>query len=125
MQQRETIVKNYIAAYNNFDIEGMLADMDDSIVFENITAGHVNMSLLGKGAFKMQATQAASYFIQRAQTIQFFTHHNNETVIEIDYFAIVAVDLPNGLKKGEEINLTGKSVFTFAGNKITKLIDVS
>lgn len=30
----ETLVKNYISAYNHFDIPGMLAQLTDDVVFE-------------------------------------------------------------------------------------------
>ena len=35
------------------------------------------------------------------------------------------MDFPNGLKKGQELNLIGKSIFEFDGDKIIKLTDVS
>jgi hypothetical protein len=38
---------------------------------------------------------------------------------------VLAKDLPNGLKKGQELNLSGKSIFKFSGNKITSLTDLS
>jgi hypothetical protein len=35
------------------------------------------------------------------------------------------MDFPNGLKKGNELILKGKSVFKFLDNKIIKLTDIS
>jgi hypothetical protein len=125
MTDRENIIKNYIEGYNNFDIDKMFADFDESIIFENIQNGKVNMTLSGISALKEQAEQAKSYFSNRQQTIKSFVHNDDETEIEIDYSAILAMDFPNGLKKGEKLNLTGKSIFKFADNKVVKLTDIS
>ena len=61
MEDKETIVKNYVNAYNNFDVNGMMADMDQSIVFENVANGKVNMTLNGLDEFKAQAEQGKTY----------------------------------------------------------------
>lgn len=125
MTNRETIIKKYIESYNSFDITNMVADFDDNIIFENIQNGVTNMSLVGLTAVKQQAEQAKAYFSERTQTIKSFTHINNRSEIEIRYRAVLAMDFPNGLKKGQELNLSGKSIFEFDGDKITRLTDVS
>jgi hypothetical protein len=35
------------------------------------------------------------------------------------------MDFPNGLQKGQELDLTGKSIFKFSGDTIIKLTDIS
>jgi hypothetical protein len=125
MKQREQIINYYINAYNNFDVNGMVANMDPSIKFENISYGAVNMTLNGLPAFIEQAEQANAIFISRQQTIKNFKHTANQTEIDIAYYAVLAIDLPNGMKKGDELNLTGKSIFKFLGDKITELTDIS
>ncbi len=125
ISNREKVIKNYINGYNNFDIDKMFADFDESIIFENIQNGEVNMALSGILALKEQAEQAKNYFSSRQQTIKKFVHNDDETEIEIDYSAILAMDFPNGLKKGEKLNLKGKSIFKFYANKVVKLTDVS
>jgi len=125
MEQREQIISNYIKAYNNFDIRQMVADFDNSVVFENRSNGAVTLTLKGINAFTGQATQAVDLFSKRTQTILSFKHEENSSEIEISYHAQLAMDLPNGMKKGEELQLKGKSVFTFSGNKIIGLTDIS
>lgn len=122
---REKVVKNYINGYNNFDIDKMFAEFDESIIFENIQNGEVNMTLSGISAIKEQAEKAKYFFSSRQQTIKKFVHNDDETEIEIDYSAVLAMDFPNGLKKGEKLNLTGKSIFKFSDNKVVKLTDIS
>lgn len=125
MTDRETIIKNYIEGYNKFDIDKMVTDFDDNVFFENIQNGETNMSLKGMAAFKQQAEQAKAYFSKRTQTIKSFNHIGNRCEIEIAYNAILAIGFPNGLKKGQELNLKGKSVFEFEKDKITKLTDIT
>ena len=125
MKEREALIKNYIDGYNQFDINKMVSDLDEDIVFENVTNGEMNMSFTGLKAFREQAEQAKYIFSERTQTIKSFVHQNDETEIIIEYRAILAMDLPNGLRKGDELNLRGKSIFKFLGEKIIRLTDIS
>lgn len=125
MKNREEMIQNYIDGYNEFNIDKMITDLDDDIVFENIQNEKTSMSLSGLKAFKQQADQAMKYFSARKQTIKSFKHSDSETEIEIEYYAVLAVDFPNGLKSGQELNLTGKSIFKFSDDKIIKLTDIS
>jgi hypothetical protein len=125
MTQREQIINNYITAYNNFDIDGMMADFDDAIRFENISNGKVDRALVGRAAFKELAEQSKRLLSERRQTILSFVHEADQTTIQIEYFAVLAIDLPNGLKKGAALQLSGVSVFKFDGNKIVALSDIS
>lgn len=125
MNHREEIIKNYIDAYNNFDVDRMVRDFDASIRFENITAGRTTLIIEGLENFRVQAEATKKVFLKRKQTIKSFKHSKNQTEIEIIYSALVAADLPGGLRKGDTLNLVGQSVFKFAGNKIVQLTDIS
>lgn len=125
MTDREKIIKDYVDGYNQFEIDKMVADFDENVVFENIKNDEINMLIKGKAAFKEQAEQAKTYFAARTQIIKSFTHIGNRSEIEIAYNAVLAMDLPDGLKKGQELNLRGKSVFEFLNDKIIKLTDIS
>ncbi|HET6541627.1 MAG TPA: nuclear transport factor 2 family protein [Chryseolinea sp.] len=125
MNEREKIIKNYIDGYNQFDCDKMLFDFDENVVFENIQKGEINMSLIGLKALRQQTEQAKSYFNTRTQTIMSFKHLSDETEIEIDYYAVLGMDFPNGLKRGDELKLKGKSIFKFLNDKIIKLTDIS
>ncbi|MBI1780901.1 MAG: nuclear transport factor 2 family protein [Sphingobacteriales bacterium] len=124
--EREQLIRDYVEAYNRFDVAGMLRNMDDNIVFDNISGGEVNLSVMGITAFKDQAQIATTYFTERKQTILSLKHTDESTTeIEIDYYAVLAMDFPNGLKKGDELKLKGRSVFTFEGDRIVRLRDIS
>jgi hypothetical protein len=124
MTDREKIIRNYINGYNEFDIDKMVKDLDEAVIFENISNGVINMSLNGLEKFRAQAEEAKNYFSSRVQTIKSYTHHNDDTEIEVDYHAVLAMDLPNGLKKGDALQLHGKSIFRFLDGKIIKLTDI-
>lgn len=123
--EREKIIKDYINAYNNFDIERMLTHLHEQITFENISNGVTNMTLTDLNSFREQAEQAKDLFTTRRQTIKSWTPKDDLIEIEIEYYAVLAIDLPNGYKKGDNLNLQGKSIFKFSGDKIIELTDIS
>jgi hypothetical protein len=123
--EKEQIIQNYIDGYNGFDVSLMVKDFSDDIIFENIQSGEVSMTLKGMDEFKAQAESAKSYFSERTQTIRLFRHEDDRTEIELDYTAVLAMDFPNGMKKGEKLRLQGKSVFEFKNKKIIRLTDIS
>lgn len=125
MTDREKAIKNYLEGYNQFDVEKMVADFDENIVFENIQNGVPTITLIGQKDFIQQAEKAKSIFSIRTQVVKTFVHQGNQVEVEIDYSAILGMDFPNGLKKGQELNLAGKSIFEFEGQKIIKLTDIS
>ena len=124
-KQREHIVLNYLDAYNRFDTDGMLANLDNNILFENISNNVNTLELHGLTAFKEQAEKAKALFTERKQKATSFQHEGNKTVVQIDYYAILAVDLPNGPKKGEALQLQGKSIFTFNNHRIISITYIS
>lgn len=125
MKNRELIINNYIDGYNEFNIDKMVADLDDTIIFENIQGGETNLVITGLEAFKEQAEKAATYFSERTQTISSIKHLEKTTEIEINYNATLRIDLENGMKKGQQINLKGISIFEFQDGKIIRLTDKS
>jgi ketosteroid isomerase-like protein len=121
----QAIIESYLKAYNNFDVEGMLAHMHPEVVFENIASGKVTLAIKGIQNFRSQAQEAVSYFTEREQKITCLEISEEEAEVLIDYAAILAIDLPNGLKTGDKLVLKGKSVFTFKENQIIRLQDFS
>lgn len=101
------------------DVEKMIADFDDEIIFQNIMNGEKTMELRDVEEFKQQAIEALSYFSEREQSIESITHSHSSTEITINYRTIAAMDFPNGLKKGDEVNLRGKLVMDLS-NATTK-----
>lgn len=126
LNERTKKIFKYVKAYNQMDAENMIADFSDDIIFQNVMSGEKTMELQGIEEFKKQAIEALSYFSEREQSIESITHQYNSTEIVINYRAIPAMDFPNGLKKGDNIELTGKSIFEFSTEgKIIMLTDIS
>lgn len=122
---RKTIIENYISSYNNFDVENMLKDLDENIVFKNVSDGEVNLTTAGMSEFRRQAEQAKNLFSEREQKITDWNFGENEVEIGIAYRGTLAADLPNGLRSGSKIELTGKSIFRFVNDKIISIEDIS
>ncbi|MFL0682094.1 MAG: nuclear transport factor 2 family protein [Algoriphagus aquaeductus] len=122
---REKLIRSYLDGYNQMNIEGMMEPLDEHVVFENYSSGQKIHSLQGKEPFLKQAREALAYFSSRKQNIKSILHLEEETEVEISYWAIAAMDFPNGILKGQEISLEGKSVFRFAAEKISSITDYS
>jgi len=88
-ENRENIIQNYIEGYNKFDVEKMLLDLDNEIIFQNIQNGEINLTLNGINEFKDQAEKSKLYFEKRQQKITSIKHTEDKTEIEIDYFAVL------------------------------------
>lgn len=125
MKQRELMICRYIKAYNHFDIDAMLADLDTAFTFENVSDGSIDMSLDGVPAFKEQAEKTARCFKKRHQKVTSFMHYETHTEVDVAYSAVLAVDLPCGLRRGDELHLAGRSVFRFMDDKIAAIRDIS
>ena len=119
------IIESYIRSYNTFDVEGMIRDLHEAVVFENISNGRVELTTTGIEEFRKQAESAKDYFSERQQSIQSWNFEGNVVTIAIDYQAILAIDLPNGMKPGDTLQLKGQSVFEFKDRKIVKIQDKS
>ena len=117
------IVKNYISAYNTFDIDGMLRDLDDEIYFENVYKGQVNLQTRGIAEFKTQAEKAKKLFKQREQKIIDIKFEDNTAQVRIDFTGILSDDPANGSQAGASLNMSGDSVFVFEDGKIIQITD--
>ena len=120
-----SIVDHYIDAYNRMDVDAMLKGVHQHVEFKNISAGVVNASTNGVAEFKTLAKQSLSLFSERRQVIESFNVQGYRAVASIAFRAVVANDLPNGLKKGQVLNLSGSSEFEFKDGAISKITDIS
>lgn len=124
-QRQQEMVENYIQAYNTFDIKGILRDLHDEVWFENVSEGVVNLTTHGIEEFTKQAESAKKLFDKREQRIISIQSTEHTVEVQIDYTGTLATDLPGGLKKGDTINMNGKSTFVFKAGKISHIKDES
>jgi hypothetical protein len=65
---RKNLVERYLAAYNRFDIDGMLALLTPDVRFENVAGGTVNAQADGIDAFRALAEQGKAMFTRARAT---------------------------------------------------------
>lgn len=119
------IVDQYIDAYNRMDVDGMLVGMHPLVEFKNVSAGVVNASAHGIAELKSLALQSIALFSERHQRIESFELQGPVAIATIAFRAVVAADLPNGLKKGQVLEFSGRSEFKFHEGKISRITDIS
>lgn len=124
-EKQKQMITNYVEAYNAFDVDGMLTHLHPDVHFENISADEVNLTTEGVREFAAQAEAAKAYFKKRRQTITAWSFEEDKVTINIDYFGLLAIDLPNGMKAGDTLEMQGQSTFGFSGGKIIEIIDRS
>ena len=116
-------IERYLAAYNAFDIDGMMALIHPDIKFKNISDGEINATASGSEKFRQLAEQSEELFRSRKQTMTRFQAEGDQAFIEVAYEAVLATDLPNGMKAGETLRLNGRSEFTFHEGMIYRITD--
>ncbi|WP_305985603.1 nuclear transport factor 2 family protein [Roseibium sp. MMSF_3544] len=116
-------IPDYIAAYNARDVERMLSYLAPDIRFTNLSDGSVTADASGLDEFADLARAALGLFSSRHQAVRSSLSVANTTIAEIRYAATVAQDLPNGWQQGQQVRLTGLSLFEVEGGQITRLVD--
>ncbi len=119
------IIEGYVGAYNRFDIEGMLLNVDGNVVFENVSGGNVDLQTEGIEELREQAEDSKNAFSRRKQVITGMSFRDEEVEVSIDFCGTLAVDLPGGMKAGQKVELKGKTIFKFRGDRIASITDIS
>ncbi|GGG65871.1 hypothetical protein GCM10010918_20260 [Paenibacillus radicis (ex Gao et al. 2016)] len=99
--------------------------MHERVLFRNYSNGEMDTETRGILEFEGLAEKSAGIFSSRRQTITHYSAIAGKAEVQIDYEAILSADLPNGLKKGEKLQLQGKSVFEIQEDKILVIEDYS
>ena len=123
--KRLKVIEEYLDAYNSMNIDDMMETMNDDIEFINISGGEISTRTKGKEELKKLAEQSVKYFASREQKIINYEMSEDKVIIDVDYTAVTAIDIPNGIKAGERLKLKGRSEFTFLNGKINSITDLS
>jgi len=123
--EKRALIARYIDAYNSFDIERIMEVVHSDIEFVNFSGEEVTASASGWSEFRSLAEQSKRLFASRKQTITKFEHGGEGALVEIIFTGVLAEDLPNGMKAGETLRLTGRSELEFRDGKICRLYDYS
>lgn len=119
------LIERYVAAYNRFDVEGMLEGLGPDVVFKNIANGEVTTETHGVEAFRELAEKSKVLFAQRRQQIVSHRFDEDCIYVDIDFSGTLAIDIPQGPSAGETLAVAGRSEFAFDDNKIVAITDIS
>lgn len=123
--QRIQLINAYIAAYNAFDVDGMLKLLSPDVRFENWSGERLTAQASGIDEFRQLAEQARTMFSQREQRVTAVRESAGTVIVSIAYRGRLAVDVPDGPRAGTELALAGESEFTFADGLVAKIVDRS
>ncbi len=125
MKRQEELISLYHKGYNTFNMKKMLSPLHSKIVFENYDKGNLTLKLEGIKSFKKQAQKGFEMFSKRKQEILSIEHQEGRSEALINYSATLKVDVGEQMKKGQVMNVSGRSIFTFQDDRIIKIEDYS
>ena len=117
MRTPEETLREYIQSYNSFDIDKMLSLFTEDCIFENISNSSPPLKVVGIRELEKTARGSSKLFKERQQKIVNQVFADNRAAVRIEYNAVLASDLPNGMKAGQTLNLQGASFFEFEGRE--------
>lgn len=125
MREIAPVISDYLAAYNAIDVDGMLACLADDVVFRNVSSGETSVDTRGKTQFAELARVGAAAFRTRQQSVRHHVAMADRAMLAVDFTAVVAADLPNGWKAGQQLVFEGASYFELRDGKIAVIVDES
>ena len=119
------LIERYVAAYNAFDVDGMLATLAPDVRFENWSGGQLTASSDGRDAFRVLAEQAKTMFAAREQRVTALAPRGDALVAAIAWRGELAVDVPGGPAAGTQLSLRGESEFVVRDGRLALVVDRS
>lgn len=120
------LIHRYQAAYNAFDVDGMLAVLGPDVRFENYSGDKLNAASSGISEFGLLAEHARTLFSEREQRITSIESGEGASLVaNIAYRGRLAADIPDGPSAGAVLDLRGTSEFWFDQGLIAKIVDRS
>ena len=124
-QSQQDLIDRYLAAYNAFDIETMLAQLDPAVRFENYSGGQLTAEASGIDAFRRLAEQSKVLFSEREQRIVGLVREDGAVVTDIAWRGRLAAGVPDGPAAGTLLEMRGRSEFGFGAGGIVRIVDRS
>ena len=120
------LIDRYLDAYNRMDVPAMLNTMHAGVVFENYTKGVLSVRTQGVAELRHLAESSLHLFSARRQIITAFREHGGDAATaDILFDGTFAIDLPNGVRAGQTIALTGRSEYRVSEGKLVYIADFS
>jgi hypothetical protein len=115
------MVVDFLDAYNGRDLEGMLADVSDDLKFRHYCDAGVLFKAENKAEFDTALREDMSAFKERSHAVKTSMTMLGSTVLTTEFHAVVAKDLSNGWKAGQEITLPAAAEFQFRDDQIANI----
>jgi hypothetical protein len=119
------LIERYVAAYNAFDVEGMLATLAADVRFEHWSGGQLTAASDGRDAFRVLAEQSKSMFAEREQRVTALALRGDALVAAIAWRGQLAVDMPGGPPAGTRLALRGESEYVVRDGRLALVVDRS
>ncbi|MFS2028256.1 nuclear transport factor 2 family protein [Massilia sp. GER05] len=119
------LIERYVAAYNAFDVDGMLDTLSPDVRFENWSGGHLTAASDGRDAFRILAEQARTMFAQREQRVTALAPRGDALVAAIAWRGQLAIDVPGGPPAGTRLAVRGESEFVVRDGQLALVVDRS
>lgn len=119
------IIQEYFDAYNEFDIERMVALLTEDVSFKNISNGKIILEINGKKSYKHQAESAVPLFEKRKMTINELSFNKDNVEVRLKFKGILGIDVPEDHKKGDKIEDEGRTILKFRDDKICSIEDIN
>lgn len=103
----------------------MLNCVTEDVVFENVSNTGQSMTLQGKQSLGEIAQLGTQAFTYRKQTITQLICGDGNFAAEVKFKGVAALDLPNGTKKGDMVELRGVSIFETRDGLLSRIADFS
>jgi hypothetical protein len=95
------------------------------VVFKHVTGSQINAEAVGADQFREMAILSKALFSSRHQQVTSFKFTGDIVTSDIAYEGVLSSDLPNGMKAGETLRLSGRSEFAFKDDKLYRITDFS
>ena len=119
------LIERYVAAYNAFDVDGMLDTLSPDVRFENWSGGHLTAASDGRDAFRILAEQARTMFAEREQRVTALAPRGDTLVAAIAWRGQLAIDVPGGPPVGTRLAVRGESEFVVRDGQLALVVDRS
>ncbi len=115
------MVVDFLDAYNAKNVDGMLADVTNDVMFRHYCDAGVLFKAEDKVAFEAAMREDVSAFTQRTHTVKTSMTMLGSTVLTTQFDARVGKDLSSGWVAGQDITLPGAAEFQFRDDKIANI----
>ena len=119
------LIERYVAAYNEFDVDGMLETLSPDVRFENWSGGQLTAAIDVRDAFLVLDEHAITMFLEREQRVTALAPRGDALVAAIAWRGQLAVDVPGGPPAGTRLALRGESEFVVRDGQLALVVDRS